>query len=360
MRKITLQLIFLFVFLSNGTIAQNLIAVQNGGNPTFYTKLDSAIYYAQNEDTLYLPGGNFIGPTVIINKRLHFIGAGIHPDSSFATRPTKIQGSFYLEENSEGTSFTGMEFNDLFVCSNSSCNSVGNYFVSRCKISGVVEIGNTGNEPTTANNNTFCENILNSIIGHYSQNNTFFNNMIGGYVTKLGSNNLFRNNIFFMGGAGLCGCGWTSCSYAYFLFITNSFFENNIYLSGSYNTWQSFQCNVGDCIFRNNLFMDDLDMNNLCPGCYTYNNIDNQPQNSVFINQTGNNFSFALNYHLQTNCPGKNAGTDGTDVGVYGGYYPWKDGSMPFNPHIQFQNIYNSTDLNGNLHIDLKVSAQTH
>ena len=45
---------FLFLALTIGSIAQSLIAVQNGGNPAFYTKLDSAIIHAMNGDTIYV------------------------------------------------------------------------------------------------------------------------------------------------------------------------------------------------------------------------------------------------------------------------------------------------------------------
>jgi hypothetical protein len=60
-------------------------------------------------------------------------------------------------------------------------------------------------------------------------------------------------------------------------------------------------------------------------------------------------FNFADNYMLTANSPGKNYGTDGTDIGIYGGNRPWPNGSgsgyvnaaMPPIPQIISVDIYN-------------------
>ncbi|MCS7087026.1 MAG: hypothetical protein NZ534_13210 [Bacteroidia bacterium] len=45
------------------------------------------------------------------------------------------------------------------------------------------------------------------------------------------------------------------------------------------------------------------------------------------------------------------------DAGIYGGTYPWKDGLLPANPHIDF--IYFPATVVGNqLHVRLRVGAQ--
>jgi hypothetical protein len=137
------------------------------------------------------------------------------------------------------------------------------------------------------------------------------------------------------------------------LFSFNSIIENNIFIN--YNSscyWASYS---SGSFFNNNLFVEDW----IIPdNCFGSGNIVNQPQSSIFINQSGNNFSYAHDYHLQPTCPGKNAGTDGTDIGIYGGSHPWKEGSIPFNPHIQYKTISGSTDENGNLNVNIKVSGQ--
>ena len=80
----TFVIILLALVAATGSgFGQNLIAVQNGGEPTFFTELDSAIVNTQNGDTLYLPSGIFkLNQT--IDKTLHIIGNGYHPDISTA------------------------------------------------------------------------------------------------------------------------------------------------------------------------------------------------------------------------------------------------------------------------------------
>jgi len=65
-------------------------------------------------------------------------------------------------------------------------------------------------------------------------------------------------------------------------------------------------------------------------------------------------------YHLKADSPGKNAGKDGTDIGIYGGSYPWKEGSLPFNPHYQKIQVAPKTDNQGNLNVNIMVKAQDH
>ena len=67
---------------------------------------------------------------------------------------------------------------------------------------------------------------------------------------------------------------------------------------------------------------------------------------------------FHNNYRLKSTSLGHNAGTDGTDIGIYGGVFPWKDGSMPSNPHIISKTIPGTTDASGNLNVNIKVEAE--
>jgi hypothetical protein len=69
-------------------------------------------------------------------------------------------------------------------------------------------------------------------------------------------------------------------------------------------------------------------------------------------------FSYSDDYHLKSTSVGVNAGRDGTDIGIYGGAFPWKEGSLTFNPHYQRINISPTTDNNGNLNVNIKVEAQ--
>lgn len=342
MKKGIFQLIVLFVLLSGGTNAQNLIAIQNGGTPTFYLQLDSAIVHSQNGDTIYIPGGTWWTISQPINKRLHVIGVGHNPDSTVATGTTKITGNISLVSGASNGSLSGLYLaGDILTTGN-----IVNFSIFRCNLGSY-------NLTPGSTNWSFIENVIRGGCGasQPGASNCFFsNNLINGgsWSESYGFiSSVFKNNILLS--QGQC-YPYSGCNYP--IKASSSAFENNIFIS----TQMSCQ-GISNSSLNNNLFVQ-LDPLPNCSECWGSNNIVNQSQSSIFINQTGNTFNYSHDYHLQSSSPGKNAGTDGTDIGIYGGSFPWKTGSIPFNPHIQYKYIDGATDPNGNLNVNIKVAAQ--
>ncbi|MBS1751034.1 MAG: hypothetical protein JST63_14125 [Bacteroidetes bacterium] len=347
MRKIKLtRVVFIFLVFaltSYNCVAQNLISVQNGSLPSFYTTIDLAITQAQNGDTIYVPGGNF-PLSVPINKRIHLLGVGHNPDSTSATNFTFVTGTLTLQSGAKGGEISGLYLLNDIILGGNGFDSVNNYSISRCNFN---NLSNPGNPCT---NILINENVVRGTIGLGNiTNHVLFNNIINGVVST--TNATLSNNIFF---------STISCQ--------NCLIQNNILIaipSMHYYGCSPNCCISGNSVFQNNLFVEDIPTNygtfaNLCPTIIWNNNIFNQSINSIFINQSGNTFNYSHNYHLQLSSAGHNSGTDGADVGIYGGSSPWKEGSVPFNPHVQFKNISGSTTPNGNLPINIKVAAQDH
>ncbi len=347
MKSIISIFVFVLSMVSFKAISQNLIAVQNGNTPSFYQQVDSAIVHSQNGDTIFVPGGTW-NISQQINKRIHFIGVGHNPDSTTATFQTKFNGHFSLTGGASNGSITGVYF--VYIIGAYS-DAISYYQISRCNISAV-------SLNQYCNNFTFYENIFRDVIINNSGTNgiancSFFNNIFNCYfgngTQATFVNSVFRNNIFCYNSTYGEGGSWTfSISAQYCQF------ENNIFAG---TTWNLQACN--NSTFINNLFTENIDC---VPGTNVGSNcITNQPLSSIFINLISlNPFDYQNNYHLQPTCPGKNAGTDGTDLGIYGGSSPWKDGSVPFNPHIQIKQISGTTNSSGNLPVNIKVSAQDH
>jgi hypothetical protein len=327
MKKSILSSIFLFGAL-NSISAQNLIAVQNGGVPAFYLQVDSAIVHAQNGDTLYIPGGAW-NITQPIHKSLHLIGVGHNPDSTIATFSTTLNGNVVLAKGADNGSLTGVIITGRIQ---GTTDTVASYTVSRCHIYGNIDLNQN------YSNFTFVENIFQGANFNGGFHDcSFFNNIIlcNMNFVSINANIMFKNNFFY---------GFITGLY--------SLFENNIF------KWAYILSYVSNSTFNNNLFVENISFP--AGTIVGANNIVNQPWNSIFVNQTGYTFSYTDDYHLQPGCPGKNAGTDGTDIGIYGGSYPWKEGSVPFNPHVQYKNISGTTDQSGNLNVNIKVAAQDH
>jgi len=326
-------LFILLLAVTGSPYAQNLIAVQNGGNPMFYTNLDSAYKYSQNNDTIFLPGGTF-SLHYEITKRLHFIGVGHNPDSTKSTNPTYLFNGLTLETGADGGSLTGIIFHSCGVQIRS---ELTNYQISRCNIGEIVSVAQyIYSFPIS--NFTFSENIISTIYFGGGRNNSIFNNILGG-IRNIGTNNTIKNNILF---GGLDGT------------IQYSSFENNIFMSSPF----ALYANIINCIFCNDIFTVDINFPNGTN--IGFNCIKNQSSSSIFISQSGNSFSYSEDYHLRPDSPGKNAGKDGTDIGIYGGAFPWKEGSIPFNPHFQQVQIAPKTDNQGNLNVNIRVKAQDH
>lgn len=142
------------------------------------------------------------------------------------------------------------------------------------------------------------------------------------------------------------GSGWVA-----FYNVASSYISNNIVFRSN-PTYFYTTCNSNT--FERNILatMPEVGTNTFTDN---YNNID---ISTVFVNQTGVVFDYSHDYHLVN--PSLYLGTDGTQVGIYGGFYPYKGESVPVNPHIQLKNISTHTDSNGEINIQMQVEAQDY
>ncbi|HOU95281.1 MAG TPA: hypothetical protein PLN06_01465 [Bacteroidales bacterium] len=317
------------------TINAQKAALHSPTNVQLFTGVNAFInaYSASvSGDTIYLSGGSFAVPATI-DKKLLIFGAGHYPDSTVVTGRTVLQSTLNLGENADGFHLEGIEINGDLIFTND--KDINNVTVKYCKINNVKIDGTTN--PST--NLLFIRNVVNSFMLRNAIYVLISNNIIGSISESYG--NTISNNIYLSSVYG--GYGW------YYLFgRDNNTIINNIFLE-TYGTGVSGSGNI----FRNNLFVTSTPEYGTSPtesGNYT-----GVLQADIFVNQTGQTFNYTHDYHLKN--PGIYIGTDGTQVGIYGGTYPYKDGGVPSNPHIRFENIAPTTN-NGILNVEIKVSAQ--
>jgi hypothetical protein len=323
--------------------SQKQVALNHNGVSKFYSRIDSAVINAQNGDTIYIPGGNFNIGELIINKEVTIFGAGIHPDTANATGISYLSGNLYFVDGSDSSQIQGLSITgNITFGTDASNQAVENVTISRCKMNTI----NIGFSPTLNAKNLLVSECLISgdINGNSAQNVWVTNSIITGLIAYFNQNAVFSNNVFLRQG----DC-WSS---VYVIRNSNEVtFSNNVFLDES---GCLFGCTAS--LFQNNLFV----INTTFPvGDNTGSgNLVNQPRSGILVNQTGNSFSFANDYHLQPTCAGVNAGTDGHDIGIFGGSYPFKIGSNPLNPHIRAKSIGTSTNTNGKLNININVVSQ--
>ncbi|MCF6295318.1 MAG: hypothetical protein L3J25_06480 [Flavobacteriaceae bacterium] len=340
----TKSILFTLTFLCSIILfAQKIVVLHSPTNGVQYFNDDIALQTAYTAaiagDTLYLPGGTHFPPTRF-EKQLTIFGAGHYPSATTATYLTKISGNFVISDEADGLYLEGVEITgQLSFDINESVNDVT---IKRCRINGSMYI--LGNGTIPAENNTFIENIIPIVQVDNMLNSMFFNNIIreiynarnlsfinntflrsspssGNQVVNYANNCLFKNNVFYQNNNNICeGNG-------------SSTWVNNIFCTSTTTPLLGL-----DPILVDNYFMTLSDVTTLI-----YPDIET--------------FDYSFDYHLLP-LAAANLGDDGTVTGVYGGFYPWKDFSIPTNPHISSKNISATTDVNGMIQVDINVHAQ--
>ena len=339
MRQYTV--IFAFVFTHFNSFSQQLVTVQHNGNSAFYSTFFDAYSNCQSGDTIYLPGGVYAAG-FSISKEVHIVGVGHDPDFTSATDITTLNSGIFFYNGSNYSSITGVAVSIIAINTSGDMGPSNYIDIYRCKLTSV-EI------TTPASNNTIRECIIDNISGYYDTpsnyptNNTFFNNIINGQVRNFGLNNFIHNNIFI-------GIGCCTSFVAPLYNITQSLIQNNIFC-----TVNTINFGTPQCTFKNNMTSGDI----YCAEGICNGNIVSVPLNTIFVSYDGSgSFNYNYDFQLQSMNAGNNAGTDGTDMGIYGGDFPWKEGSVPFNPHIKLKTISTKTNSSGNLNVNITVEAQ--
>jgi hypothetical protein len=345
--KKTLIIISIFAMSLNASFAQLTIALHHNGQGSYYSSFDSLKNHIQSGDTIYLPGGGFNIGNWNIDKTVHVFGVGHNPDSTTTTGTTYLSGNIILKTGADNSFFQGFYLTgNIIFGTNVSDQIVNNTIISRCNLTNIY-LSFDGTTTTSSSNISIRENIVRGTLsGGFAANVSISNNIIQGLVQYFNSM-LFSNNIM-MG--GFCNNG---------PFNNNNFstFQNNILIQQYYNCSGNYlesSCNSN--YFANNIFNQ--------PHAFPYNSSTGNGNwlgidlSTVIVGQSGLSFDYVQNYHLIS--PSTYLGTDGTQVGIYGGVYPFKEGSVPQNPHVISKTIQQSTDNSGNLNINVKVKAQNN
>ena len=326
--------------LSQGVDAQTNIFVVNANGTRVFDKLDIAVQEAVAGDVIYLPAGDVVaGGEIVIDKKLSIIGAGWENDPDKGLRATVIKQNgytttIYFAKGSDGSLLYGCNLRSVQLNrynDQSDDQNIQNVTIARNYTNGITLGINT---ITNRNKNiSILENVIYSgyIYGYNAENCIISNNLISNGVYNL-RHSIIANNIL------------GSISTSAFCEIKNNYFIYLYWYSGQ----ETEYCNYYNNAFANNAVISGKNRE--------ANNLRNQSVNSTF--QTTDNYIGQPKYcFLKNDSPCKNGGTDGTEIGIYGGSVPYKTGNAPFNLYVSRMNIRytNSTD---GLEIDMQVSVQ--
>lgn len=342
-----------------GTITAQIprIVVQGSGDPQLYTSVDSAITAAQANDVLYFSGGNFtFNESVVVDKPLHFIGAGIHPDSTLATGTTTFIFNnsgilLSITESGSGSSFTGIYFAQPQIRYGTGPDDehVDNILFQRCRFGwGTLNLAFTTSDNAPAMPElvtTFDECVIHSVIQGRKRGAVLTRCIIDAHgigvyaITSFSGGSLTVDNCVFL--KSFMG----NCTYAT---VRNSIFTATNYIC--------FNCSGGTITnvisAATNWFYTG--------GATITNSLLGADPTTFFVSETNDWYDFSDDLHMGPDSPGVNFGSDGNDIGIYGSSSPYKAGAIPFNPHYSQAIIAPATNSNGELPVNLRVGAQQH
>jgi len=321
--------------------AQQISVVDPIGQTTVYTDLNTAIYEAPAGSMVYLSGGGFaINDTSKITKPLTIMGIGHRFDNDNADGSTIVSGNIFFNPGSDGSALLGIHLSgNVNIGGAYNGIPVNNILLRFCNVASVIVT------------NSYCQNV------HINQN--YVRNNIGGTSTNsvrpplYVSNNITGSITWISAGVIEHNVIRNGTNSNYYDYITNSHIKNNISFKNSSNAWALGGACTGNVISNNmvvgtaaNIATLSLYGNNclssLLTGAFLGTVFDIDPVN---------------NFHLKETCVGKNAATDGTDIGIYGGT-GFSDKALPPGPRIIFKKVAHQTDHDGNLPVEIKVSVE--
>ncbi|MBK7762088.1 MAG: hypothetical protein IPI46_01790 [Bacteroidetes bacterium] len=326
MKKGFLLLMVMVVSYCSKAQSPIMVCDSSGNICTPYYNLDTAYTAASPGNYIYIPGGMF-ALNVTIDKAVHIIGAGYYMDSAMITNSTTITGNILVGGNASNTSIEG-----LYIAGSISGPTSTNLTNMSFKYCNVYSLSGY-----------LSYSIIKDCIIRY--NNYTANNFYNGTYNTI--TNTFLYDLTNLHNSIIENCN----GLIYGNNLTFNTFKNNIFISYPYSPLAQ---TGGSNLLSNNLYVNSCPY--YCMGA-TYNtNLITATSSSLFA-------SGVVSYsdmHLLPSSVAMTAGENGTQLGVYGGLFPFKEGGVPSNPHIYFKNISPSTNASGQLPVQIKVRAEDH
>ena len=337
----------LLIFVAQFTVAQTVHTVDNRSESgAMYTSVNAAISAAVTGDTIYIHPSPTSYGSVAVSKTLTLIGLGHNPANANGLRA--VLSAITFSSNSFNSVIKGLETHTIAVTGQVPTNADGVKIINN-KITGNIQ--NTGSANIAFDwvieGNYFTS--TSTTIWTSGANWLISNNWMRGGFSGLGNTTVVINNIFISSAAS----GKPN------LFVSSNLpiVANNIFLftSGATGVGFSGTVNFQNCMTYSyiGIVLDPL-------GDGTGGNFDET--NPLFTNVPANTVTDFYNndYSLTAGSPGAGAGTDGTDLGIYGRLFDFDPNGRPdLMPYPTLINITNTVIAPGqNLNVDFQASRK--
>ncbi|HNW88679.1 MAG TPA: glycosyl hydrolase family 28-related protein [Bacteroidales bacterium] len=346
MKKQLLMLVFVAIAAISFAQTKNIV-VEFGATSTAYLDLPSAIAAAPNGATVYIPGGlHTLSSNITISKQLHFRGDGFNPLTLASGMAPTISGSqLIFTRYAHYSSFEGINFDNQLTLQHTTADTSGYFYLifNRCRLNATTV--SSGGNASVGNITIYMNECVINHIECYSQTaeSVAINNSIIVGNRFYSINQGYIKNSVILTGMGLQGASVYADATNNFT-ISNSIFYGGASTTGTNNT-------ITNCLFKTGATVG-LTLNT--------SNIQFQDWNLIFVNVPDASYGIGDNFHLQPGCLGIAAGTDGMDLGIYGGSTPWKENSIPASPNVYTKSVDTRNNPNGQIDVMYKVKAQSN
>lgn len=357
------------MFVATFSFAQQQLATLNHNDSiTVYygaTAFQQAYAAAIDGDIITLSSGSF--SALDISKAITIRGAGMYVDTVSGTAPTIINGDFKILQFGSLSShlrFEGIRFVEKIVfrivnypefikcelysieCSyRENPNEGVNYATfSNCIIENLVIGGRKNTSTVYANyyythfkNSVFNNSVILSYLFNANSYSNYIDNSSDANLNGYGTNNSFTNCIIKMHPNVARNYSTSNCV----LFYSDSTLPSSSSLA--YNTI-GLNVSGGDANYFDPSILDGQNLHNY--GSFS----------SVFKTFNGTYTSGGTSFELQDSIATSILGTDGTQVGIYGG-------AMPFNPYVRHplvrrSNVASRSTADGKLAVDIEIVTE--
>jgi len=312
------SVLFCFVLSLNATIH---IVDKNPTAPAgSYPDVNAALAAASPGDTVYITPAESAYNSFNVIIRVVVMGNGHNPNpSSDYPWTSAVETISFGHANATGTVITGLRIKKI----NGNANSTKDISIIKNRITEGISAPYSFGSGWVIRNNIFYFYTtyyprtidINDNADWIIENNIFSGRRTSGtqafFEDSDDNNVLITNNIFI-------GDSLNNGSYRAFTNVSNAIVSNNIF-------YVREPVNCEYCNMSNNLTyrtaQDTLPYGNNT-GAY---NIPNQDPMFVNAPVDAHSYNYIYDYHLRPGSPGINAGSDGRNIGIYGGVYPYSD-----------------------------------
>ncbi len=332
--KTILMVVFLVVGLDADAQGMSIATLQHGDQMKAFYGIDAlveALKEAESGDLISLSAGNF-NPPEVIEKAVTIQGAGMHLND-WNTAPTVITSNLYVilpEGDNKGLTIEGLSLKNIVINSD-----VENFSLIKCKMYNI-----------DFNDGSLEEeiNAINVLIDKCYIYNDFWTGTEadGGLVVRNSYIKYFNTLSSDASNRYVCNCViFDDCREGY---TASAKYENNIIYHLNPRPTSTYFNNIYSNLYAEN------------PNNYGSDNKQIYGFGEMFVNgfPDGEN----SDPHLTDEAATEYLGTDGTQVGMYGGATPFS--IWPSCPQVTSSEVAPYSDANGKLNVKITIEAGTY